>query len=201
MRFCLAHPDRCSGLVLIVPMAYAPQRAAARAPSAFFASVLNTISSSDFLYWAATKVARPILMKTILGTPVDDYRSATPDARRGADLMLRSIFPISRRAAGIENDSAVSSTLTRDRLEDIKVPALLISAANDLYGTYENSWYTAGQIADATFIGFRNGGHLLLGHDAEIRSRLTDFLNERLQGSTANAAPVVEEWLELLPAK
>ncbi|HXH93019.1 MAG TPA: alpha/beta hydrolase [Thermoanaerobaculia bacterium] len=189
MQFCLRHPERCSALLLIVPLAYAPQRAAVRVLSPIFETVLNTIAASDFLFWTATKVARMTLLKTILGTPVDAYRNATPDERRSVDQMLRGILPISRRVAGIWNDSVVSTTLTRYQLEDIRVPSLVISAADDLYGTYEGGLYTAEQIHNGTFIGFGSGGHLLLGHQAEVRSQITNFL-ERLETSGGTAMAI-----------
>ena len=133
------------------------------------------------------KVARPALVKTILGTPVPVYRSATIEQRRGVDQMLRSILPISRRVAGIWNDSDVASNLTRYPLEEMLVPALVISTADDLYDTYESALYTAEQIRDGRFAGFSTGGHLLLGHEAEVRSEITSFLQEHLGARTAVA--------------
>jgi len=175
MQLCLAHPERCSALVLVVPMAWTPQRAAA-APSPFFEAVLSAIAASDVLFWTATKVARMTLLKTILGTPVEVYWKATKEERRSVDRMLRSILPISRRSAGIWSDSVVSSNLTRYPLEDIRVPTLIISAADDLYGTYEPSFYTAEEIGGAQFVGFATGGHLLIGHETEVRSQIGSFL-------------------------
>lgn len=187
LQLCLKHPERCSALVLIVPLAWAPERAPVDAPSTFFTAVLNTIAASDFLFWTATKVARMALLKTILGTPVPDYRGATPEERRTVDLMLHNILPISRRVAGIRNDSIVSASLTRPELEHLHVPTLVISATDDLYGTYESSFYTAEQIGEGRFVGFPTGGHLLLGHDAEVRSQVTTFLAERVQPSKRTA--------------
>ena len=188
MQLCLRHAERCSALVLIVPLAYTPYRTAADAPSHFFQTVLNVIAASDLLFWTATKIARMTLLETILGTPVEAYRSATADERLSVEQMLRSILPVSRRVAGIWNDGVVSSSLTRYPLENIRVPTLVISAADDLYGTYESALYTAAQIHDAKLVGFTTGGHLLLGHEAEVRSQMTSFLKERLtQTRTAMA--------------
>lgn len=182
MQLCLRHPERCSALVLAVPMAWAPERPFADAPSPFFETVLNTIAASDFLFWTATKVARMTLLQTILGTPVADYRNATAVERRNVDRLLHSILPISRRFAGIRNDSLVSADLTRYALEDIRVPTLVISAPDDLYGTYESSVYTARKIPNARFAGFASGGHLLLGHETEVRAKVTGFVAEQLEG-------------------
>ncbi|HEU4521952.1 MAG TPA: alpha/beta hydrolase [Thermoanaerobaculia bacterium] len=176
MRLCLDHPDRCSALVLIVPGAYAPEHVTLPAASSFFQTVLNTIASSDLAFWTATKVTRSTLVKTILGTPIEVYRNATAEQRRSIDATLLSVLPVSRRVAGISNDNVVVSGLSRYPLEEMRVPALVISAADDLYGTYENGLYTAAHIRDARFLGFRSGGHLLVGHDAEVRSQITAFL-------------------------
>ncbi len=180
MQFALRHPERCSALVLIVPMAWAPQRVMEARLSPLFLPVLNAVASSDFLFWTATKIARSTLVKTILGTPVAVYRSATIEERRGVDRMLSTILPIGRRVAGIWNDSDVASSLTRYPLEGIRVPTLVISAADDLYDTYESGLHTAEQIRDARFVGYSMGGHLLLGNEAEVRSEITSFLTEHL---------------------
>ena len=177
MQLCLKHPERCSALVLVVPLAWAPEYSAG-APAPFFVPVLDAITASDFLFWTATKIARMTLLRTILGTPVPDYRNAMPEERRNVDRMLENILPISRRAAGIRNDSVVSSGLTQYELEDMRVPTLVISAADDGYGTYEPGRYTSKQIPNGRFVGFRTGGHLLLGHDAEVRERVRSFLME-----------------------
>jgi len=189
MQLCLKHPERCPALVLVVPMAWAPG-CSPDPPSPFFERVLNAITTSDFLYWSATKVARMTLLKTILGTPVPAYRNAMPEERRNVDRMLESILLISKRAEGIRNDGVVSSGLTRYGLEDLRVPTLVISAADDLYGTYERGRYTAEQIPNGRFVGFRTGGHLLLGHDAEVRARIRGFLAEHRQATERRATAV-----------
>jgi pimeloyl-ACP methyl ester carboxylesterase len=189
MQVCLKHPDRCSALVLVVPGVYAPQDAnAGRTSSPFFEIVLNTIAASDLIFWTATKVARPAIIKTILGTPVDDYRRATRDERRNVDALLKSILPISRRFAGIWNDGIVGSSLQRYPLEDLAVPTLLITTKNDLYGTYQGSLYSARHIPHAKLTAFATGGHMLLGHDVEVGSEIAQFLQSH-QLSAQEAAP------------
>ena len=177
MQLCLRHPERCSALVLVVPMAWAPRpEVTSERLSPRFLPVLNAILSSDFLFWTATKVAPLAMVKSILGTPLAVYRNAPIEERRRVDEMLRSILPVSRRVAGLLNENEVASTLTRYPLEEMRVPSLVISAADDLYDTYECGLFTAEQIRDARFAGFSTGGHLLLGHEAEVRSEIATFL-------------------------
>ncbi|HEX7137883.1 MAG TPA: alpha/beta hydrolase [Vicinamibacterales bacterium] len=177
MQMALRYPERCSALALIVPMAFAPERVIVNSEGGLFGVFLNFIAQSDFFFWSATKVAHGALLKTILGTPIDVYEKATPAQRRQVNAVLHSIFPISRRTAGIMNDAVISSTLTRYALEDIHTPTLVISVADDLYGTYEPARYTAQHIPGAKFIGFADGGHLLVGDETEVRSEIELFLS------------------------
>lgn len=189
MQLCLRHPERCSALVLVVPMAWAPERETTNVRlSPLFLPVLNAVLSSDFLCWTATKVARPALVKSILGTPVAVYRSAPAEERRRVGQMLRAILPVSRRVAGLVNEGVVAANLTRYPLEEMRVPALVISAADDLYDTYESGLQTAEQIRDGRFIGFSTGGHLLLGHEREVRSEITSFVNGHLHRASKEVA-------------
>ena len=98
------------------------------------------IAAYDFLYWTMMKVAPLTLLKTILGTPVQAYLDAPPEERRNFARLLQTMLPISRRVAGKQNDGVVAASLTRYALEDIRVPTLVISAADCLYGTYESSF-------------------------------------------------------------
>ena len=46
----------------------------------------------------------------------------------------------------------------------------------DRYGTYASARYTAGQIDGAKFIGFDQGGHILVGHDDEVHAAIVKLL-------------------------
>jgi pimeloyl-ACP methyl ester carboxylesterase len=70
----------------------------------------------------------------------------------------------------------VTTTLQRFALERIRAPTLIVSAEDDLYGTFERSQYTAGEIPSATFIGYPSGGHLLVGREAETTAAMLDLL-------------------------
>ena len=172
MQFCLRYPERCSALVLLVPLAYAPNGATGGAPrSRAGSAALQVIFASDFLFWLAMRVAHSALVESILGTSLSVYRSATPEVRRQLDLTLEEILPVSHRAAGLWNEGVVAGNLERYPLEDIRVPTLVISTEDDGYRTYEGARYTAEQTR-GEFIGYRTGGHFLVGHDEEVRARI-----------------------------
>jgi pimeloyl-ACP methyl ester carboxylesterase len=138
--------------------------------------VIKTTLHSDFLYWAATKVTRNTLFKTILATPPDDFRNTSVEEQARALQVMRHILPISEREKGIWNDATISPSLPRYDLEQIHVPTLLLSAQDDLYGTFQNARYTAEHISGARFVGFPTGGHLLLGHWSEAWAQVVRFL-------------------------
>ena len=90
--------------------------------------------------------------------------------------MLGDILPVSARAEGLRNETKVTTQLQPYDLDAIRAPTLLISARDDGYGTYANAEYTAGRIAGAKFIGYDQGGHLLVGHDDEIRQAIVNMV-------------------------
>jgi pimeloyl-ACP methyl ester carboxylesterase len=177
MQLCLRHPEQCSALVLLFPLAFAPGRTQLK-PSPLFTFVVKTTLHSDFVFWAATKLARDTLIKTVLATPVEDFRTAPAEEQARALQTMLNILPVSRREKGIWNDSTVGLALPRFDLERIRVPTLLIGAEDDLYGTFPSARYTAEHISGARFVGYRTGGHLLLGHWQEATSEVVAFLSQ-----------------------
>lgn len=189
MQLCLRHPERCTALVLLFPLAFAPGRSQlsrasdngglAGQPSPLFTLVVKTTLHSDFLFWAAMKLARNTLLKTILGTPVEDFRAAPREEQARSLQIMWNILPVSQRERGIWNDATIGRSLPRYDLERIRVPTLLIAAEDDLYGTFPSARYTAEHIRGARFIGYPTGGHLLLGHWKEASAQVVAFLSNQ----------------------
>ena len=166
-------------MVLLVPAAFVPRPGGAPSVNtpAWTEFLFNSALGSDFLFWAATKVARPTLIRAILGTPTADVDKASPEERARVELLLDHIMPVRPRRDGLVNDGAVVSSLPRYDLEKISVPTLAISIENDGYGTYDGARYTAANVPGAKFIGYRTGGHVGVGHSQEIVSEIAGFLN------------------------
>ena len=175
MQLCLRHPKHCLAMGLLFPIAFGPG-AATKQPPKLFLFVIQTTLHSDFLYWAATKMARDTVFKTILATPPDDFRNAPEEEQARALEIMRHVLPISEREKGIWNDAAVSAAIPRYDLEKFRVPTLVISAKDDPYGTYWKGRYTAEHTPGARFVGYATGGHLLLGHSKETYVELSRFL-------------------------
>jgi pimeloyl-ACP methyl ester carboxylesterase len=184
MQFCLRHPERCSALILFAPATYAPSLARETQPTRprFLLFLMDATLHSDFVFWAITKLPRDTLLKAFLGTPPNDFRTATVEEQTGALQAVRHILPISERAKGMQNDLTVVSSLPRYDLEQMRVPTLLISAEDDLYGTFRGARYTAEHVPGARFLGFPTGGHLMMGHGNDVAAQMADFL--RAHGAT-----------------
>ena len=173
-QFAIRHPQRTRGLVLLVPAMWRPDPAPAMPRWAERA--LDTVLAADFPFWLAARIAPDTMRSLVLATPRAAYDAASADDRRRADTLLREILPITERRAGLRNDARVTPRVARFDLEAIRVPTIAISAKDDAFDTYAAARYTAAQIADARFLGFERGGHLLLGHRDEVADAVDAML-------------------------
>jgi 2-hydroxy-6-oxonona-2,4-dienedioate hydrolase len=177
MQFCIRHPRRCRALVLLVPAAYAPAHAGQTMvipPALQF--VVDHVLTTDFALWAIIRTQPGLLVRTMLGTPQHLFQASTAAERAEIVAVLDAVEPVSRRVAGLGIDAQVTSNLPLYPLERITAPTLLISAEDDLYGTHENARFTAQRIAGARFVSYPSGGHLWLGHDAEVWGEVAGFI-------------------------
>jgi pimeloyl-ACP methyl ester carboxylesterase len=184
MQFALRHPERTTALVLLVPAAYvprpggAPPMVAPRETEFLFEIALR----SDFLFWLAPRIARETVMRAILATPPAVVAAAAADEQARAAGVIARILPVSPRRPGLLNDAAVTSTLPRYELERIAAPTLVLSMEDDLFGTYDVARYSAEHIPNARFVGYPSGGHLWVGHQAEVMDEIAGFLRTHAAG-------------------
>jgi 2-hydroxy-6-oxonona-2,4-dienedioate hydrolase len=178
MQFALRHPDRTAALVLLVPAAYVPRDSGApplltpRGTRFLF----DTALKMDFVFWAAIELAPQTMVRAILATPPDVVAAADAGERQRVATVLQSILPVSARRPGLLNDAAVTSALRRYELEKLTAPTLVISVADDLFGTFDAARYTAQHIPAARFVGYGTGGHLWVGHADDVTAEIAEFL-------------------------
>jgi len=174
MQFALRHPEKTSSLVLIVPETYAPEKPVESPSPVPLPFILSMILKSDFPLWIAMKVYPSSVLYTI-GVP-PSFQARLTHAQK--DELMRILFPFSPRIDGMVNEGKIASALNRYPLENISGPTLVISAVDDPWKTYDAAKYTAGNIPGAKFIGFESGGHLLIGHEEEVRSEVAQFIKQ-----------------------
>jgi len=180
MQFCIRHPEKCSALVLISPQAWAPQTGTRpkQGPPAFLMPLLKATMRSDFLFWATLKMPHAVVLRTFLGTPVEDFKKASPVQQAETLGLVRKILPIEPRAAGMWNDAVTNGSVPRFDLERIAAPALLIAARDDLYKSHVNAQYSAEHIPNARLLDYSTGGHILIGHP-ETFNEIARFLAQQ----------------------
>ncbi len=182
MQFALRHPERTVALVLLVPAAYPThleQRSGGAMPkqnSAIIRVLFGTVLKSDFLLWAAFRLAPQTMYQVMLGTPPEVVERASPDEQARVAQVLDHLLPFSQRRLGVLNDATITPFLPRYALEQINAPALILGVADDLFGTYDGACYSAEHILHARFIGYPNGGHAMVGHQKEALAEIVAFL-------------------------
>lgn len=178
LQFAIRHPDRCSALVLLVPAVYVPRPdgAAPVITPRGTRFIFDTALRSNFLYWAATRLAPETLVRALLATPPEIVARAGAAERARVRKVMELALPVSRRRLGLLNDARVTSALVRYPLERIACPTLTVSLADDLFGTFDAARYTAEQVPRARFLGFERGGHIWVGQHAGIMRAIADFV-------------------------
>jgi pimeloyl-ACP methyl ester carboxylesterase len=66
----------------------------------------------------------------------------------------------------------------------VETPSLVISAIDDPMALHTNARALADQLASAQLMAVPDGGHLLLGHTAAVKSAVSAFLHGTIAGIT-----------------
>ncbi len=149
-------------------------------PPAMARLLFDAALKSDFLFWAAPRVAPRALLPALIGTPAAVVASADTQERSRVALVLDHLMPFSQRRLGILNDGRTTPFLPRYELESIGVPTLILGTVDDLYGTWEGARYTAEHIPHARLIEYPTGGHAMVGHREEALSEIAAFLQHEV---------------------
>jgi len=167
------HPERVSLLILIVPASFAPSNPVAiddnRASELAF-WLVN--AGADFAWWSIEKLAPSILIRFV-GVPPEVVAAAPEAEQQRVQRIVRSIQPLSRRVDGINLDSIPERSAPP--LEAIAAPTLIVSARDDLFNTLPASRFVASRIHNSRLEVFETGGHLLVGHQQEVRELVAEF--------------------------
>lgn len=174
-EFALRHPARCSHLVLLVPAA----NLTGRDPVEFTAlqrMAVNVVLEADFAFWALSSLAPGQMIRTLLATEPALLSRVAPEEQRRAELILEGLMPISRKTDGLRTDGFWAGTPSPTTYGDIAVPTLILSCEDDLFGTAETARRLAERIPEASLTIWPEGGHIWLGHDADVASEIAEFV-------------------------
>jgi pimeloyl-ACP methyl ester carboxylesterase len=162
--FAIGYPERTQGLILL----------SSAVPGPVPDPIPPLVAKHDFVYWAAVKAAPGSLLSMLMPKSVIQSMSKEDKAEAVA-LSLLASMPISQRTEGIRFDNQVTVPGINDvPFEQVTRPTLIFQAVDD---PRENAGgrQMAERIPNSKFVGL-TGGHLLLGHQAEIRATIADFV-------------------------
>jgi pimeloyl-ACP methyl ester carboxylesterase len=187
VELALRHPTEVAALILIVPGTYEPTSTVSvdSSPTSQLALWLVNVGA-DFAWWSMEKIAPSMLVRFIGVRPELVAASPRADQERVMQI-VRSVEPLSRRFAGINIDS--NPNLGPLPLDKINAPTLVISARDDLFKTAPAAEFLASNIRNAKLVIYDTGGHLLVGHEQEVRAVVKDFLAGAGMTSSRRAAP------------
>ncbi len=157
IRFALDYPERTKGLILYcsaMPLTEKPAKYAEYAgPPAFLCN--------DYAMFLMSPLFEPIM---------------------GMDpSTIFSMMPVSERKAGVVLDAAVTNPdMARNYesydIENLQVPVLILHAKDDKLASYEDAVSALTRLPDCTFVSFEDGGHMMVGHEDEVRDAVESFI-------------------------
>lgn len=176
LQFALRHPERTSALALLSSAPYAPIGAAdQKLPIPIW--IYQALFSSNFPYWLLQRIARA-RMETIFDVTPELRAALNPEERAMVSGMVDSFQPVTWRMKGLQNEGAAIDPRSSIGVEAINAPTLVVHAVDDHINPYRVGEYTAAHVPNAQFLPLTTGGHLLLGHHAEVRTRVNSFLRQ-----------------------
>jgi pimeloyl-ACP methyl ester carboxylesterase len=190
LEFARRHPDRVVGLIL------ANARLGGSAPNRVLEPVLRAAYGRERLFWLYRAVL-PSAYARMLGVP-KGYQP-TPDDVATVSAVSELQFPLKPRRLGAVFDGFVSNMVAdRFPFEELTVPTLVVSAVDDHWAPYTHAVTAASRVPGAQLVTIDQGGHLFLGHDAQVRTAIGGFIaavTRREGGEVASSVrvPVLHE--------
>jgi 2-hydroxy-6-oxonona-2,4-dienedioate hydrolase len=174
-QFALRHPERTSALILVVPAANLRSRDPVEMGPAMEWLVRN-LTTSDFLFWSARKIARDRMVGTLLATDPKLVERASGAEEQRVDRILEEILPVSWRWRGILNDARTAGSPAGIDFAKLSVPTLVISVDDDRFGTAQTARDIAAIVPGAKLLIYPQGGHVWVGRDSDLWREVAAFV-------------------------
>jgi pimeloyl-ACP methyl ester carboxylesterase len=175
LQFAERYPARTLALALLAGAPYTPLGAQEKLPVPIW--VYQALFSSDFPFWLLHNVSPGSLDGIFDVTPQLRAQLAPEEAVMVAST-VDGFLPVTERFSGVQNEGAAIAPEARYRIEEISAPTLVIHARDDGINPFSIGEYTAAHVPGATLMAIETGGHLLLGHQAEVRATVNSFLSK-----------------------
>lgn len=167
-------PDRITDLALLSSAPFTPLTAASQVlPMPAWA--YQALFATDFPIWALVRMAPERLDPVFDVTPA--LRAAlTPEDAASVAALVRSFLPVTDRLDGLANEGAAIAPSEDYDLDRITAPVLVIHARDDGINPFPVGEFLAASLPHARFLALPDGGHLLLGHRAEVTEAIAGLL-------------------------
>ena len=116
------------------------------------------------------------MARLVLGCDPAVIATGEPAEQKRAQQILRAILPISARTKGFLVDTRFVTAPQPIAIDKIRAPTLVASVEDDYYRTMPAARFIAANVPDAQLTTYPTGGHVWVGHDAELFAHVDAFL-------------------------
>jgi 2-hydroxy-6-oxonona-2,4-dienedioate hydrolase len=141
------------------------------------AGVYQALFSSNLPYWLLQRITPSSLDPILDISPARRAELTAQEQTMVAD-MIAGFQPVTGRSKGLGNEGAAIDPGVRYGLEEILTPTLVVHSKDDQINPFPIGESTARHLRNAQLVPLENGGHLLLGHHAEVQLQTTAFLRQ-----------------------
>lgn len=182
LQFALRHPERTQALILLSLAPYAPLTAEEQdLPVPLW--LYDALFATDLPLWAVLRLS-PRALAPVFGARPELTAGITATEAAFVDAMIAAFLPVTQRRAGLANEGAAIDPAHPIDPAQIGAPTLIVHAADDRLTPVATARFTGRGIRGAELRIFDTGGHLLLGHHAEVRQRIAAFLATHVPAET-----------------
>ncbi len=170
-HFAHDYRDRCRGMIL--QSSVVPGNTKSLPPR----FLMKAVFGSDFIYWSSVRLFGTSMSRMFI--PKEVFTSLSEDEQKKliSNIYL-SALPITARTKGILFDMYVSNFAIDETFpfEEISVPVLVVHAKDDPAPPYAGAVMISERIPRCRLVPVDTGGHLLIGHEEEVRDAVREFI-------------------------